>query len=190
MPHESSHHGVDRSRLHASVNGSHAPAKDPSYNDRCPGKSVACVITEAEESHFAKWQDKSQVLTGGQSEKRRGEGIEEYKACKTKFQEKLVSSMCRHYPQIKGKIDFVETGSPLTQRYYYGRAASYGRKLPPPLSLTHTYVHVHVHGRTALDAVVPGCTRPSGDSTADESMVFGYLSSAVCWSPSSSRACG
>mgnify|MGYP006094673403 CR=1 FL=1 len=106
-------------------------AKDPSYNDRCPGKSVACVITEAEESHFAKWQDKSQVLTGGQSEKRRCEGIEEYKACKTKFQEKLVSSMCRHYPQIKGKIDFVETGSPLTQRYYYGRAASYGLAAVP-----------------------------------------------------------
>ena len=37
-------------------------AKDPSYNERCPGKSVACVITEAREDHFEQWMDKSQVI--------------------------------------------------------------------------------------------------------------------------------
>eukprot|EP00941_MAST-03F_sp_MAST-3F-sp1_P005986 g5986.t1 len=103
-------------------------AKDPTYNDegRHPGKSVACVITEAKHAHFMQWEDPKDPLRGGQVEGKRKDPEGEYRRCKERFQKKLVECLERHFPVIKGKIDFVETGTPLTQKYYYMRAASYG----------------------------------------------------------------
>lgn len=43
----------------------------------------------------------------------------------------MVKGLLKHFPQLEGKIEYVEMGSPLSSMHYLNRAASYGLQHPP-----------------------------------------------------------
>ncbi|KAL4445953.1 hypothetical protein ABPG74_010945 [Tetrahymena malaccensis] len=51
---------------------------------------------------------------------------EEYKEFKKKIEQNLLNLLYTNYPQIKGKVDFINLGTPLTNKTYYNRYSSYG----------------------------------------------------------------
>ena len=90
-------------------------AKDPSLRKKYPNKSTCVIITEAKAEWFEDFQD-------SETNKR----PEAYEALKKKFEVRLVAAIYAHYPQLKGRLEYCEVASPLTNSYYLGRAASYG----------------------------------------------------------------
>ncbi|CAE7275360.1 retsat [Symbiodinium natans] len=95
-------------------------AKDPQAAERHPGKSTCVIITEAREEWFSKWKDSKQGKRG-----------EDYEQVKRRFQEGMIKGLLKHFPQLEGKIEYVEMGSPLSNVHYLSRAASYGLQHPP-----------------------------------------------------------
>lgn len=90
-------------------------AKDPTLRVKYPNKSTCVVITEAKPEWFAEFTD-------SETNKRPAA----YEALKKKFEVKLVEGIYSHFPQLKGRLEYCEVASPLTNSYYLGRAASYG----------------------------------------------------------------
>ena len=90
-------------------------AKDPSLRVKYPNKSTCVVITEAK----AEWFD---AFKGTETNKR----PKEYTSLMKKFEDRLVSGIVSHFPQLEGRLRYCEVASPLTNSYYLGRAASYG----------------------------------------------------------------
>eukprot|EP00929_Paragymnodinium_shiwhaense_P034863 TRINITY_DN1891_c0_g1_i1.p1 TRINITY_DN1891_c0_g1~~TRINITY_DN1891_c0_g1_i1.p1 ORF type:complete len:633 (+),score=153.08 TRINITY_DN1891_c0_g1_i1:61-1959(+) len=88
-------------------------AKDPEYNDRCPGKSAAIVLTEARPEYFGKV---------GPTNKRG----EEYAVIKKRYEKVLLNALYRHFPHLKGKVSYIDVGTPFSNEHYLGRCASYG----------------------------------------------------------------
>jgi len=95
-------------------------AKDPEAAARHPGKSTCVIITEAKEAWFSKWRDAKQGKRGA-----------DYEQLKKRFEEGMVKGLLKHFPQLEGKIEYVEMGSPLSNMHYLNRAASYGLQHPP-----------------------------------------------------------
>ena len=60
----------------------------------------------------------------------RGEG---YDALKKRFQARLLDVLYKHYPQLKGKVSYVDCGTPLDNNFYLGkeRGESYGLLATP-----------------------------------------------------------
>ena len=46
-------------------------------------------------------------------------------------QDGMLKGLLKHFPQLQGCIEYVEMGSPLSNRHYLNRAASYGLQHPP-----------------------------------------------------------
>ena len=46
-------------------------------------------------------------------------------------QDGMLKGLLKHFPQLEGRIQYVEMGSPLSNRHYLNRAASYGLQHPP-----------------------------------------------------------
>lgn len=100
-------------------------AKDPSFNERNPGKSTCVIITEAK----AEWFDQfDKACTESQSGKRNNG---DYNAFKDKFKDVLLKGLFKHYPQLEGKVSYCNIGSPLSNQYYLRRTASYGLSHEP-----------------------------------------------------------
>ncbi|CAE7879502.1 retsat [Symbiodinium microadriaticum] len=95
-------------------------AKDPEAAARHPGKSTCVIITEAKEEWFSAWRDAKQGKRGA-----------DYEQLKKRFEEGMVKGLLKHFPQLEGKIEYVEMGSPLSNMHYLNRAASYGLQHPP-----------------------------------------------------------
>ena len=43
----------------------------------------------------------------------------------------MLKGLLKHFPQLQGCIEYVEMASPLSNRHYLNRAASYGLQHPP-----------------------------------------------------------
>ncbi|CAE7339593.1 retsat, partial [Symbiodinium pilosum] len=95
-------------------------AKDPEAASRQPGKSTCVIITEAREEWFGSWRHAKQGRRG-----------QDYEALKRRFQDGMVKGLLKHFPQLDGKIEYVEMASPLSNIHYLNRAASYGLQHPP-----------------------------------------------------------
>eukprot|EP00735_Rhodelphis_limneticus_P004105 TRINITY_DN1565_c0_g1::TRINITY_DN1565_c0_g1_i1::g.28112::m.28112 TRINITY_DN1565_c0_g1::TRINITY_DN1565_c0_g1_i1::g.28112 ORF type:complete len:622 (+),score=202.41,sp/Q5BLE8/RETST_DANRE/38.16/1e-113,NAD_binding_8/PF13450.1/5.1e-12,DAO/PF01266.19/2e-05,DAO/PF01266.19/0.012,FAD_binding_2/PF00890.19/9e-07,Amino_oxidase/PF01593.19/0.00027,Amino_oxidase/PF01593.19/6.1e+02,Thi4/PF01946.12/0.00032,HI0933_like/PF03486.9/0.0063,HI0933_like/PF03486.9/1.7e+03,HI0933_like/PF03486.9/9.8e+02,FAD_binding_3/PF01 len=97
-------------------------AKDPTYNSRFPGKSNVIIITEAKYEWFEKY--------GGTET---GKRDPEYTALKQKFQNILLEGLYKFYPQCRGKVDYVELATPLTNVFYLDtpQGSSYGLEHSP-----------------------------------------------------------
>ncbi|GMH86537.1 hypothetical protein TrVE_jg4677 [Triparma verrucosa] len=93
-------------------------SKDPTQRDL--GKSTCVVISEAKTEWFKKWD--------GTDHGQRGDG---YKEMKKKFGDAMLKGLLKHYPQLEGKVEYMETATPLTNMYYLRREASYGLQHPP-----------------------------------------------------------
>jgi len=91
--------------------------KDPSYKDRFPNKSACCILTEAQASWFGEWKDQKCMKRDDQ-----------YQAKKKAFEEVLLRGMYKNYPKTKGKVQFVDMSTPLTNMHYLASpdGCSYG----------------------------------------------------------------
>ena len=81
--------------------------KDPTWQDRYPGKSTCAIVTFSKHSWFAEWSEDNC--------KRRGNTYDELK---TTFAEQAWKQVVRNFPQLEGKVAHMEAGSPLTHDYY------------------------------------------------------------------------
>lgn len=92
-------------------------AKDPSFVERCPGRSTIEVITLARFDWFERW--------ASDPWRRRGA---DYEALKTGLRDRLLEVLYREVPQVRGKVDVAELSTPLSTRHFtnYARGEIYG----------------------------------------------------------------
>lgn len=106
----------------ASVYISFPSAKDPSFQERYPGRSTVEAITFVPYEAFTRWADTRW--------KRRGE---EYDALKQRLADRLRGELERQAPSITGNIAHAELSTPVTTRHFmnYGRGEIYGFAATP-----------------------------------------------------------
>ncbi len=92
-------------------------AKDPDYQNRWPGTSTIEIVAPTRYELFERWQD----TTWG----KRGE---DYEALKEQLTERLLETLYDKLPQLRGKIDYIETSTPLSTSWFcrYSRGELYG----------------------------------------------------------------
>lgn len=83
--------------------------KDPTWNERFPGKSNCTVVTLANFKWFEDWE-KERVMKRG----------EDYEEIKMRLAEKAWEQTLRFYPQLKDKRAYFDVGTPLTNQFYIG----------------------------------------------------------------------
>ncbi|XP_077979098.1 all-trans-retinol 13,14-reductase-like [Glandiceps talaboti] len=81
--------------------------KDPTWEQRYPGKSTCVVITLANWEWFQKWES-GRVMKRGK----------EYDDLKHAIADKMWEQACSLFPQLKDKVDYFEIGSPVSNKYY------------------------------------------------------------------------
>lgn len=91
--------------------------KDKEWPNRFPGKSTAHIIAPAEHPWFDNW--------AGTKLKSRGDA---YLSLKERLTAELLEHMYTHFPHLKGKVEFTELGTPLSNDHYLGvlHGESYG----------------------------------------------------------------
>lgn len=107
-------------------------SKDPTWEERYPGKSTIEIITMAPYKLFAEWE--------GERWRKRGD---DYNALKEEFSQRLLEELYVVEPQLKGKIDFYELSTPLSTRHFmnYESGEMYGLS-PTPERFAHKFVRV------------------------------------------------
>jgi len=84
-------------------------AKDPQWNKH-PGrenKSTCAIVTLANWEWFSEWEDKPV--------KKRGD---DYDGVKKTLGDVLIEQTCKLFPQIRDHIDFIDIGTPVSNKYY------------------------------------------------------------------------
>jgi len=82
-------------------------AKDPTWQDRYPGKSTVEIVTVCKNEWFAQWE--------GTTWGKRGE---EYEVFKSKLTERLMKILYKHMPQLENALDYVELSTPLSTKWF------------------------------------------------------------------------
>jgi len=92
-------------------------SKDPTFQERYPGKSVCTTVTLANWEWFSQWE-KERVLKRG----------EDYESVKMAIGRKMWEQVLAIFPQLADKVEYIEVGSPVTNKYYIGssRGEIYG----------------------------------------------------------------
>ncbi|MEM1258635.1 MAG: NAD(P)/FAD-dependent oxidoreductase [Bacteroidota bacterium] len=92
-------------------------AKDPSWEERYPGKSTIDIITAMPYDVFKEWKDTPW--------KKRGEA---YEQLKERIAQRLLAELYKKEPQLKGKVDYYELSSPITTQHFmnYDQGELYG----------------------------------------------------------------
>jgi len=118
-----------------SVYVSFPSAKDPSFQDRFPGRATIEVITLGPYEWFQPWADTRW--------KRRGVDYEHFT---TQGAGRLLDHLYAHVPQVRGKVDYSELSSPLSTRHFSGHPQGelYG------LSPTPDRFRMRLRARTAV----------------------------------------
>ena len=101
---------------------SFSSAKDPEYASRYPNRQTALVIGPSFYEHVEKFKDL-----------RVGKRGEEYESLKKVWQDQLMRILVLEFPQLEGRIEFVELGTAVTNDFYLGnfRGAVYGLSHTP-----------------------------------------------------------
>ncbi len=97
-------------------------AKDPTFEQRYPGRSTLEVIAPVPYSAFAGWAETRW--------KRRGPDYDEFKRT---LAARLQADLERHVPETHGRIDCAEVSTPLTTRHFanYQQGEIYGLSATP-----------------------------------------------------------
>ena len=82
-------------------------AKDPDFENRCPGRATIDVIAFASYDAFSRWEK-------SQWKKRPAE----YEALKQRLAARMLEILYRHVPQVRGKVDMYELSTPLSTRHF------------------------------------------------------------------------
>ncbi|UDL05311.1 phytoene desaturase family protein [Marinobacter sp. CA1] len=92
-------------------------AKDPDYQNRCPGTAAIEIVAPCTYEQFEAWEG---TVWG-----KRGE---DYEARKHAITERLMQVLYDKLPQLQGRVDYVETSTPLSTAWFcrYGRGEIYG----------------------------------------------------------------
>jgi all-trans-retinol 13,14-reductase len=86
-------------------------AKDPTFQDRYPGKSVCTVITMANWEWFAPWEQEHMSKRG-----------DDYNSVKNQIGRRMCEQVLALYPHLADKVEYFDVGSPVTNKYYIGSA--------------------------------------------------------------------
>lgn len=84
-------------------------AKDPTWEERKPGKSTLTVVSFANYAWFEEWKD----------EKVKNRSAD-YKELKQTFINSVVEVLTEIYPKIKDRIEYVDAGTPISNQHYLG----------------------------------------------------------------------
>lgn len=97
-------------------------SKDPTWQDRYPGRSTIEIITLAPYEWFQDWENGRW--------KHRGEDYETYKE---RMSQRLLDKLYEKVPQVKGKIDTYELSTPLSTKHFmnYESGELYGLNHTP-----------------------------------------------------------
>jgi len=97
-------------------------AKDPSFQERMPGRATVDVITLASYEWFRRWEQQPWMKRG-----------EEYEALKERFAERLLDALYVHRPQLRGRVDTHVVSTPLSTRNFvaYEAGEIYGLEHSP-----------------------------------------------------------
>ncbi|XP_006129180.3 all-trans-retinol 13,14-reductase [Pelodiscus sinensis] len=82
-------------------------SKDPSWQERYPGKSTLCIMAVARYEWFEEWKDETVQKRGA-----------EYESLKDAFVESILKIVLKLYPGVEDKIECVSAGTPLTTQHY------------------------------------------------------------------------
>jgi all-trans-retinol 13,14-reductase len=97
-------------------------AKDPEWQRKNPDKSTIEIVAPCPYEWFAKWEDKPWGKRGA-----------DYEALKDMFTERMLEVLYEKMPQLKGKIDYHETSTPLSTNFFcaYKKGELYGLSHDP-----------------------------------------------------------
>jgi phytoene dehydrogenase-like protein len=97
-------------------------AKDPSFQNRYPGRATIDVITLAPYEWFEPW--------AATRWKHRGAEYEHFKA---RFTDRLLEQLYIYVPQVRGRVDYSELSTPLSTRHFsgYTQGEMYGLSSTP-----------------------------------------------------------
>lgn len=97
-------------------------AKDPDYQNRWPGTSTIEVVAPTTWEMFEPWKDSTWGKRG-----------EDYEARKQAITERLMAVVHEKLPQLEGRVDYVETSTPLSTAWFcrYSRGELYGLDQTP-----------------------------------------------------------
>ena len=82
-------------------------AKDPTWNQKFPGKSTCIVVTLSSLAWFEEWKD----------EKVKKRGIV-YDNLKSTFVNQAWTQVLERFPRLRDKVDYIKGGSPLSHAHY------------------------------------------------------------------------
>ncbi|KAM6957575.1 all-trans-retinol 13,14-reductase [Aplochiton taeniatus] len=85
-------------------------AKDPTWQERSPGKSTLSLVSFANYKWFEEWKDGKVTNRGA-----------DYKELKEIFTESILEVVMGIFPKInRDKIEFIDAGTPITNTHYIG----------------------------------------------------------------------
>nr|XP_039257948.1 all-trans-retinol 13,14-reductase-like [Styela clava] len=84
-------------------------SKDSTWDSRHPGKSVCVIVTLLNWEWFEEWEH--------ERVKKRGPV---YENLKKSFQDKMLKLMLNIHPHLEDKIEYIDSGTPLSHKYYIG----------------------------------------------------------------------
>ncbi len=92
-------------------------AKDPSWEQKHPGRATMEAIGFAPYEWFSKWENTKWRKRG-----------EDYEQLKKELSEQILKNVYRHVPQVEGKIDYSELSTPLSTQHFanYSKGEIYG----------------------------------------------------------------
>ncbi len=84
-------------------------AKDPSFEEKHPGRATVELITLAPYDRFAPW--------AGTQWRKRGD---EYEALKARLADRMLAALDKQMPGLRDKIDYMEVSTPLSTKHFSG----------------------------------------------------------------------
>jgi len=92
-------------------------AKDPSWDERYPGKATIEIVAPAAYEWFEKWKDETWGNRG-----------DDYDAIKQAWLDRLLKVLYKKLPQVEQHIDYCELATPLSTQFFceYSKGEIYG----------------------------------------------------------------